>query len=280
MQKSLLYSLLAMVGVTLLYACQPKQTEIVAEYGDLDTMMIDVYQSEDNSTTDKEKDLDEQTPTDVVSSEPRMTEADTRPWKKIDWEAASQGKIITFGVRNVGRLADVFNDSNYVHLDLVEKKGIRPISTISSAYAAGKRLAQVNTCKEFIVDTLKYSLPYLMPDALAGVKEIGRRFSETVRQRSNGGEYRMIITSVLRTGGTIKRLRRVNKNSVENSAHCYGRTIDITYLNFVKDDDRAETVSQDCLRGALTEVLDNMHKEGKIYIKYEAKQSCYHLTIK
>jgi len=43
---------------------------------------------------------------------------------------------------------------------------------------------------------------------------------------------RFTVTSVLRTEESIRRLQRRNRNSVRNSSHLHGTTIDMSYKTF------------------------------------------------
>lgn len=110
------------------------------------------------------------------------------------------------------------------------------------------------------------------------VREIGRRFRDSLATRG-GGDYRIRVTSVLRTPDSVRRLRRVNRNAVDSSVHQYGTTVDISYANFAASS--AETPrSADDLKGLLAEVLLAMRDEGKCFVKYERQQPCFHITCR
>ena len=92
------------------------------------------------------------------------------------------------------------------------------------------------------------------------------------------------VTSVLRTKDDVKRLRKGNGNASLNSAHFYGTTFDVAYARFKKVEDpdgcTMQDVSQDTLKLVLAEVLYDMQKNKKCYIKYEVKQGCFHITAR
>lgn len=171
----------------------------------------------------------------------------------------------------------VFNDSNYVHHQEAEKVGINPLTDLWSHWNNTRPLAKVVSCKDFYVEPLNYSRPFLVESAKAMLHEIGRRFNDSVAARG-GGAYRLKVTSVLRTPESIGRLRRRNVNAVDSSVHAFGTTIDISHSSFICDNDSLPRSVND-LKGVLSEVLYAMREEGKCKIKFEYKQPCFHITV-
>ena len=88
------------------------------------------------------------------------------------------------------------------------------------------------------------------------------------------------MTSVLRTDDDIKRLSKRNINSIPNSAHRYGTTIDISYARFSKLNESDDDVTEYDLKQVLTEVLRDFREQGRCYVKYEVKQGCFHITAR
>lgn len=181
-------------------------------------------------------------------------------------------------VNHVGRYDEVFNDSNYVHWAEAAPMGIEPIEDLRGCWQMRRPMEKVTPCADFYVEPLTYSMPYLIPEAAATLHEIGRRFHDTIAARS-GGNYRVKVTSLLRTPATVRRLRRVNSNSTDSSAHTLGTTFDISYARFVCDDPRIAH-SADELKGVLAEVLLAMRNEGRCYVKFERKQPCFHISAR
>lgn len=179
---------------------------------------------------------------------------------------------------NIGALGKVFNDSNHVHLGAADAVGINPITSLSGSWHLRRPLVRVESCPLYYVDELTHSEPYLVPEAQLLLSEIGRRFNAAVQERGGGG-YRLKVTSVLRTPDSIKRLRRRNGNAIETSAHQYGTTFDISYSNFICDNDETPCRIDD-LKGVLAEVLNGLRNQGRCYVKYERKQSCFHITVR
>ena len=61
--------------------------------------------------------------------------------------------------------------------------------------------------------------------------------------------------------------------------HQLGTTFDISYSSFIANSD-ANPRSVDDLKGILAEVLKAMREEEKIWVKYEVKQPCFHITAR
>ncbi len=180
-------------------------------------------------------------------------------------------------VRRIGRLDEIFNDSNYVHWAAAERIGIEPLSDTRSHLATSRPLVKVTSCPDFYVEELTYSRPYMVPEGAVMLHEIGRRFNDSLAKRS-GARYRLKVTSVLRTPESVRRLRRTNRNAVDSSVHQLGTTVDISYSRFVADDSNIAHSAEE-LKALLAEVLLAMRQEGKCLVKYEIKQPCFHITV-
>lgn len=182
-------------------------------------------------------------------------------------------------IRQIGPLKRVFNDSNHVHLEAARELGIAPPEESSDLLKLRRPLVPLRSCADFYVDNLTHSFAYLVPEGEELVHEIGRRFNDSLQARG-GGAYRIKVTSVLRTPCTVKKLRRVNVNATGESTHMYGTTIDISYSKFVCYDPSQPHRTFEDLKNLLAEVLYDMRAEGLCYVKYEAKQSCFHITVR
>lgn len=182
-------------------------------------------------------------------------------------------------INSVGPLRTVFNDSNHVHLSAARVIGIAPISTDSDILALRRPLVRVTSCPEFYLDDLTHSYPYLVPEAAQLLTDIGRAFNDSLQARG-GGQYRLKVTSLLRTPATVKRLRRVNGNASNESTHTYGTSFDISYSKFICDGTDQPARSFEDLKNLLAEVLRDMRDSGRCYVKYEYRQSCFHITTR
>ena len=178
-----------------------------------------------------------------------------------------------------GSLRRAFADSNYLHLQAAEVIGIQPLTGPRSAWQAGAKLTRIATCEDFYLDDLTHSVPYLVPEARQLLHDIGRAFRDTLRARG-GGDYRVKVTSVLRTPTLVKQLRRRNRNSVDSSAHLYGTTFDISHAQFICNRQGGPYRTQEDLKNLLGEIVWNERARGRCWVAYERKQSCFHITAR
>lgn len=178
-----------------------------------------------------------------------------------------------------------FNDLNDTHLAAAKQIGIRPLATRAGIPKASRPLHLI--CgnmgfwgpEPYIVDRLTHSSPYLVKDAADLLYEIGVNFQDSLRSKHLPA-YRVVVTSVLRTDADVKSLSKRNINASERSVHCYGTTFDISYKRFVKIDENSEDARDVDLIAVLAEVLRDLKKAGRCYVKYEIKQACFHITAR
>lgn len=185
---------------------------------------------------------------------------------------------VSMRVRPLGRLDEVFNDSNYVHWQEAERIGLVPMTDTRSHWQLRRPIVKIVSCADYYVDELKYSRPYMIPEGAALLHEIGRRFRDSIQARG-GGDYRIKVTSVLRTPESVARLRRVNRNATDSSVHQMGTTVDVSYARFAADNAKMPRSAED-LKNVLAEVLYVMRNEGKCWVKYERHQPCFHITVR
>lgn len=177
-----------------------------------------------------------------------------------------------------GTLGRVFNDSNKFHIAVAEANGIEPLHSLRQVWQQAGRLERLQTCEAYYLDDMTHSVPYLVPKAHTLLKDIGMAFRDSLRSRG-GGYYRVKVTSVLRTPALVKRLRRRNRNAVDTSAHLYATTFDISYLKFICDTPSIPRTQED-MKNLLGEVVEDMRRHGRCYVKYERKQACFHITVR
>lgn len=174
-----------------------------------------------------------------------------------------------------------FNDQQSKQLEVASRIGLsRPPKDRADAASMRKQLTEIKTTRNYIVDSLTHSVPYLIPSAKRELDAIGEQWAD-ILQRNHLPHYRFYVTSVLRTQQDIRYLQRSgNINSVTQSCHCYGTTFDLAYMRYDKVTDTPDYMHEDNLRLVLAQVLLNEQRAGKIYVKYEAKQSCFHVTVR
>ena len=174
-----------------------------------------------------------------------------------------------------------FNDLQSKQHEVASRIGLpRPPKDRADAASMRKSLVEIETNGNYIVDSLTHSVPYLIPAAKRELDAIGDEWSD-ILQRNGLPHYRFYVTSVLRTQEDIKYLQRSgNINSVTQSCHCYGTTFDLAYMRYDKVTRTRDYMHEDNLKLVLGQVLLNHQRAGKIYVKYEAKQSCFHITVR
>lgn len=195
-----------------------------------------------------------------------------------DSERAVSGVVRSIRVNNIGPLGKVFNDSNYLQMSSAQKLGIEPIQDLASAYFMKRPIVKVTSNEYYQIDSLRHSIPYLVPEAAILLEDIGRNFNDSLKGRG-GDSYKIKVTSLLRTPETVSRLRRVNVNATDSSTHQYATTFDISYTNFYCLDKNRE-INQGDLKNLLGEVLKDLRDKGRCYVKYEYKTGCFHVTVR
>ena len=186
-------------------------------------------------------------------------------------------------IRGVVSYKRSFPDLNDAHLEVAKKIGIRPLADREAAEDMKEKLTHITDNEFYVVDSLTHSIPYLVPRASALLDTIGSNFLDSLTAKGLNPNQ-VIVTSVLRTENDVKRLRRRNRNASANSAHCFGATFDVSWKRFKKVEDKdgrpLQDVSSDTLKLVLSEVLRDLRKAEKCYIKYELKQGCFHITAR
>lgn len=211
------------------------------------------------------------------STEKNHTSSQISSAKHNEQTEVRPGVVRSIKVNSLGPLARVFNDSNYLQLEAAQKLGIEPVTDLHSAYFMKRPLVKVESNQYYHIDSLRHSLPYLVPEAAALLEVIGKNFIDSLSSRG-GDSYKIKVTSLLRTPETVGRLRRVNVNATDSSTHQYATTFDISYTNFYCLDQN-RIINQGDLKNLLGEVLYDLRRQGKCLVKYERKTGCFHVTV-
>jgi uncharacterized protein YcbK (DUF882 family) len=176
------------------------------------------------------------------------------------------------------------NDQNEIQLVHALKNGLKkPFSTnaeFSSKIDSLKNnltLVEVSETPFYQLKSLTHSQPYLIPEAVDMLNEIGYRFQRRLAEKKYNN-YRFRITSLLRTEETQSNLSHRNGNASSHSAHLYGTTVDISYKNFYNIKKDTIESSYEAVQ-TLTKVLIEMRQECKFLAIRERKQSCFHITV-
>ena len=174
-----------------------------------------------------------------------------------------------------------FNDLQSRQYETASRIGLsRPPKDRADAASMRKSLVEIKTNDNYVVDDLTHSVPYLITSAKRELDSIGAEWSD-ILARNGLPHYRFYVTSILRTQEDVKYLQRSgNVNSTTQSCHCYGTTFDLAYMRYDKVTRTRDYMHEDNLKLVLGQVLLNHQRAGKIYVKYEWKQSCFHITVR
>ena len=176
---------------------------------------------------------------------------------------------------------DKFRDTQAKQVQAAQAIGLQtPPQNRQEAARMRSQLSLIKSNNNYIVDSLTHSIPYLVPAAAKELERIGAEFAD-ILQRNGLPHYQFYVTSVLRTKDDIKHLQKSgNINATTNSCHNYGTTFDLAYFRFNKVTRTREYMHQDNLKLVLGQVLLNEQRAGRIYVKYEYKQACFHITVR
>lgn len=195
----------------------------------------------------------------------------------------ADGSLVKNRIYSVPRFSDAFPDQNDVQLTAAEKWGVKPVKDRLDAENRKSELVYVGSNPYFYVDRLHSSIPYLVPKASVLLQDIGRTFFDSL-QIKGIPLHKIIITSVMRSKADVAKLRGHNGNATQNSCHLYGTTFDVCYNRYKTVEDpngqKRRPVRNDTLKWVLSEVLNDMRKSNRCYVKYEVNQGCFHITVK
>lgn len=177
-----------------------------------------------------------------------------------------------------GRLVEIFRDTNALQLTAARAVGLQPLNGLQGAYDTRHNVIKVASCDDYFVADLTYSMPFLVPRAAQLLHDIGRAFHDSVKARG-GKEYRIKVTSLMRSSYSVSRLKRRNRAATDSSCHLYGTTFDISWTNF-DCRDSSYIVSLEDLKNLLAEVIHEKREQGRCYAIFERKRGCFHVTVR
>lgn len=191
-------------------------------------------------------------------------------------EAAKPKEIIYYANRLP--YAKLFADLNDAHINVAKKIGLASIPQTRDDVTKLRNLVEIKDNEYYIVDELKYSMPYLTKGAARELDNIAKAFSDSLESKGLL-DYKLIVSSLLRTEEDVIRLRRSgNPNASDNSAHCYATTFDITYTRYYSEDESEAFIQPFELTKVLGEVLRDQKNAGRCLVKYERSEHCFHIT--
>lgn len=201
-----------------------------------------------------------------------------------NWRWHRAGEIENHPVRIYDvDFAREFNDLNETQLAVARAVGVPPVEDRDAAEKMKKSLVEIVDNDLYSVDELTHSIPFLVPSAADLLDRIGRNFQDSLASKGLNPN-KLVVSSVLRTEEDVRKLRVGNINASENSAHRYGTTFDLSYWHYVKVPELRgrpyADVPPEYLRATLSQVLKDLHDEGACFVKYEKKQTCFHITVR
>ena len=173
------------------------------------------------------------------------------------------------------------NDSVHEYLEHSYLHGIGGVLKFAREIqpkADSGKLVVVENSGLYILDTMRYSYPFLTPSAVSLLDEIAVAFQAKLKH-TELKNTRLVVTSMLRTVSSVTRLRRRNRNAIRHSAHLHGTTFDITYGEF--DSPKELTLSEkEYLKEMLARTLFELRAKDRCWVTYEMWQTCFHIVTR
>ena len=250
-----------------------------------DSTLVEPVAEEAEPKTPETKQADKEIAEEKLAAkeEPMPASTEPIPLSKPSKFFNADGTLVKHRILSVPSYKEAFPDSQSVQYASARRWGVESVQNRQEAESRKRELVFVGSNPYFFVDKMNRSIPYLVPRAAVLLNDIGRAFFDSL-QMKQVPLHKVIVTSVLRTKDDVEKLRNYNKNATENSCHLYGTTFDICYNRYktVQDPDgpKRRQVQNDTLKWVLSEVLNDMRRNGRCYVKYEVKQGCYHITVR
>ena len=250
-----------------------------------DSTLVEPVAEEAETKTVETKQADKEIAEEILAAKEDPLPASTEPipLSKPSKFFNADGSLVKHRILSVPSYKEAFPDSQSVQYASARRWGVESVQNRQEAESRKRELVFVGSNPYFFVDKMNRSIPYLVPRAAVLLNDIGRAFFDSL-QMKQVPLHKVIVTSVLRTKDDVEKLRNYNKNATENSCHLYGTTFDICYNRYktVQDPDgpKRRQVQNDTLKWVLSEVLNDMRRNGRCYVKYEVKQGCYHITVR
>ena len=193
------------------------------------------------------------------------------------------------------------------HLAMADSLGVPPLRGEAdlAGHLRARRLVPLTDTEHYTVRILEHSKPFVLPALLDRLEELGRRFQAELAA-AGLPPYRLTVSSALRTADLQEDLGQTNRNATAGrSSHEYGASVDLVYTRYSLRPSPADTldvpfadpeaaraqrlysrwaddlagVYDDRLFGALTRVLREMQREGKLLVLLEDEQPVFHITL-
>ncbi len=170
------------------------------------------------------------------------------------------------------------HDVNYKHLRAA--RGLnKEVFTDKNFVKRRAKLKEVEGNDDYYLSVMFASIPYLLPKGKQLLDDIASDFHQELKQRKLR-DYKIKVTSLLRTVESQKRLTHRNANAATNSAHCYGTTFDISWSSFLESGHSGKRAKGVELKAILADVLLRYKKKNRCYVIHERRQPCFHITVR
>ena len=196
---------------------------------------------------------------------------------------------------------------NDQHVARARALGVRPGSEaeLERLLDEGRLVRLADSTAHWVVRELDHSRPFVTPDVVALLTEIGERFQAELAAMGLP-PYRLEVSSALRTAEAQADLRASNANAARGtSAHEFGTTVDVAYESFAAPTEPVVAFDTDAapwlaphlrriadtaleraaaqksreLQAILGRLLREIQSEGKVLVTLEERQPVYHMTV-
>ena len=176
------------------------------------------------------------------------------------------------------KYSTVFDDMQGKHITVAKKKAFTgaPLLDATTLKPQVQGLLRIKSNRFLKVGHLTHSLPYLTEESAYELNQIAKDFQAKVRQR-HLPYCRILVTSLLRTTEDVKHLQEINKNATKDSPHMYGTTFDIAWAYYQCP---KRSANGDEYFKILADVLKEHRDAQKIYVRYETRERCFHITVR
>ncbi len=140
-----------------------------------------------------------------------------------------------------------------------------------------REIVRVRNGRNYKVEDLTNSYPYLTRGSKKLLKKIGKRFRKKISAEGFKGS-KFMITSMTRTRENARSLGKSNINVSENSPHLNGNAFDISYARFSVWKFKVTDCDKWYLKEALAEVIYQLRTEQECWATYEKQQGCFHVV--
>jgi hypothetical protein len=172
--------------------------------------------------------------------------------------------------KNCFECSKLFIDNVVTHEQAYQSEGITPQDEdngLETLLAKGI-LVELKPSNFYTIRELNHSKPYLLPKAHTLIDTLANSYFQKC-QESKLLYVPFTITSATRTTKSVKSLMKTNPNSIKNSAHLRGKTFDISYTAFNKNERQSKMFILS---------LNQLREAGRCFVKFE-RNGTLHITV-